>query len=228
MEQPAPQRHRALVHPFLSGRASGARSGQAGFTLIELVIIIVIIGILAIVAIPRFNYSGPQVSATSRKLIGDLRYAQARAVATQVPHGVTFAACAGGAAGCTQYRLFFNCAGIQNNSNCAPAELAAFTGFAVTADPLGQYYLEKDPLSGQDFSMQMIGPHDGVLLDTTLAEQTIQFNATGRPCGGWGAGCVALALLPSPTNTIDVHKDMACEQMSVTVATGLVDWRDQC
>jgi len=116
-------------------------------------------------------------------------------VATQVSHGVIFSGCSGGA-NCTSYRV------------------SEFDGNKNATVPA------KDPLSGQDFDVQMAGPYDAVEISTTLSNQMIQFDAGGVPCGGVGAGCVTMT---TATNAITVTKGGCHLQLTVTTATGLVD-----
>ncbi|MEW6325020.1 MAG: prepilin-type N-terminal cleavage/methylation domain-containing protein [Nitrospirota bacterium] len=163
---------------------------QAGFTLIELVIIILIIGVLTIFALPKFDQSGAQVAAVAKKLTEDLRYAQGRAVATQIPHGVVFSGCTGG--NCTQYRIAeFDAAGMPTVS-------------------------AKDPLTGQDFVVEMTGPFDQVILDTTLPNQQAYFDWTGSPFAGPGV------TLTAATNAITVQAGVHNCPLTITVTTGLI------
>lgn len=62
-----------------------------GMTLVELVLVMSLVGILAFVAAPRFNaYQEIELRAATHQLAADIRYAQSRAIATRVRHGVTF------------------------------------------------------------------------------------------------------------------------------------------
>jgi prepilin-type N-terminal cleavage/methylation domain-containing protein len=132
-------------------------SQTTGFTLIELVIIIVIIGILSMFAIPRFDHRGAQVVAVARRLVEDLRYAQSRAVTTQIRHGVIFSNCGGVVADCLQYQVSeFDDAG----NPTVPA---------------------KDPLTQLDFVVQMANEFNDVTLDTTLPTQRVRFEPSGSP-----------------------------------------------
>lgn len=65
---------------------------QASFTLTELLVIIGVIGIIVLMGMPALKAYQPdlELSATARKLIIDLRYAQQLAVAEQIDHGIRF------------------------------------------------------------------------------------------------------------------------------------------
>jgi len=57
----------------------------------ELIIVMALIGILAFVVVPRFSArDGVNARVAARQLATDLRYAQARAIATRVRYGVAF------------------------------------------------------------------------------------------------------------------------------------------
>ena len=154
------------VHP--SGRkrlalAVDRRSGQAGFTLIELIVIIMIIGLLSVYAIPRFDYASMQVAALSRKLMEDVRYAQNRSVTTQSVHGIILSNCTGGL--CTRYTLF------ENGDTTDPAQ---------------------NPLTGEEMIIDMAGEFSGVELATALPVLTLLFEPSGTPLGGPDIGPVPL------------------------------------
>ncbi len=67
-----------------------------GMTLVELVVVLSLVGLLAVVAVPRFTgRDAVEMQAAVRRVAADLRWAQARAIATRVRHGVTFDPAAG-------------------------------------------------------------------------------------------------------------------------------------
>ncbi|MEK6577141.1 MAG: prepilin-type N-terminal cleavage/methylation domain-containing protein [Nitrospirota bacterium] len=63
---------------------------EKGFTLIELVIVIVLLGIIGVVvSLNLGGLSSIRVNNAIKKMVGDLRYAQQLAIATQSRHGLT-------------------------------------------------------------------------------------------------------------------------------------------
>ncbi|MBI5756302.1 MAG: prepilin-type N-terminal cleavage/methylation domain-containing protein [Nitrospirae bacterium] len=63
---------------------------EKGFTLIELVIVIVVLGIIGVVvSLNLGGLSSIRVNNAVKKMVGDLRYAQQLAIATQSRHGLT-------------------------------------------------------------------------------------------------------------------------------------------
>lgn len=67
-----------------------------GMTLVELVVVISLVGLLALVAVPRFaGRDEVELRAAARRVAADLRWAQARAIATRTRHGVVFDAATG-------------------------------------------------------------------------------------------------------------------------------------
>ena len=196
---------------------------QAGFTLIELVMIIVLIGVLAVYTLPKFDYSGPQVAAASRKLIEDLRYAQSLAVNTQIRHGVVFSSCSGGSSGCVQYQV------TQFDKNWNQAQ------FDASGNSLTQCYQNDsdqilvncqqvlDPLTGQPMIVQMTGSTQGVTVGTTLNGLTIQFDDSGTPWAGQGPlGTQHVPLQNNTNNTLTIQSGTCSASLTVTTTTGLV------
>lgn len=62
---------------------------EKGFTLIELVIVIVLLGIIGVVvSLNLGGLSSIRVNNAIKKMVGDLRYAQQLAIATQSRHGL--------------------------------------------------------------------------------------------------------------------------------------------
>lgn len=71
--------------------AAHCRSGQAGFTLVELVMVIVLLGILAVYAVPRMLNSGDfYARGFHDQSMAYLRYAQKTAIAQRRTVCVTF------------------------------------------------------------------------------------------------------------------------------------------
>lgn len=63
---------------------------ESGFSLIELILVMVIVVILAaVVGLNISSVSTVRLDQAVNKVVGDLRYAQQRAVATQTRHGIT-------------------------------------------------------------------------------------------------------------------------------------------
>jgi len=223
MEQPAPRTKRVFLHASLPGPAgSRGASRQAGFSLVELVIVIVLIGVLAVVATPRFDYTGPQAAAVSRKLIEDLRYAQSLAISTQIRHGLVFSNCGGPGTGCTQYQI------AEFDLNWEQASFDANGNSQTKCYQSDQDQIQVDcgqvldPLTGQPMIVQMTDTMQGVTLNTTLENQTIQFDASGRPWADHGTSHKWLQESPSPDNTIDIHAGTCVAHLTVAVTTGLV------
>jgi type II secretory pathway pseudopilin PulG len=205
----------------LSGRAAGARSRQAGFSLIELVIIIVIIGVLSIFAMPRFDYGGSQVSALSQKMVEDIRYAQGRAVATQISHGIIIDCPGGGATECTQYTVVYpDPDPTLNPANCDHIRLI----FCPAADPLAGD--NPDPVTGVRRGMltPMTGSYNLVRLATTLPSQLVCFDKTGSPFSNAACdlGASGGSRIDATSNTIDVTAAAVSNRLMITVMTGLV------
>jgi prepilin-type N-terminal cleavage/methylation domain-containing protein len=157
---------------------------QAGFTLIELIIFIVISGALSLFALPRFDRAGPKVAAVAEKLVQDLRYAQSRAVTTQIRHGIVMTG--------TQYEIFE----FDNGGN-----------------PTAQQ--TKDP-AGDQLVTVMTGLYDGVALSTLFPNGGMYFDATGTP---FASPAVALT---TATNTINIQAGAICEQLTISIMTGLI------
>ncbi len=62
-----------------------------GMTLVELVIIISLMGVLAFSMMPRFSaYREIELKSAVKELAADVRFAQSRAIATRVRHGIVF------------------------------------------------------------------------------------------------------------------------------------------
>ena len=81
---------RGPAGPGGEGGMSGARDA-AGFTLVELALAITIVAILAWLAYPKIaDLGGMRLDAAARRVAGDLRYAQSRAIGTRTIHGLHF------------------------------------------------------------------------------------------------------------------------------------------
>ncbi len=63
---------------------------ESGFTLIEAIIVIVIVVILAAVVILRNPFDSIKLDSATRKVAGDIRYAQKLAISNQTRAGITF------------------------------------------------------------------------------------------------------------------------------------------
>lgn len=64
---------------------------KQGMTLVELVVIITLVGIMAFAMAPRFNaYRKIELRSAVKELAADVRFAQSRAIATRVRHGLVF------------------------------------------------------------------------------------------------------------------------------------------
>ena len=63
-------------------------NGQAGFTLIELVAVMALVGVLAATAVLRFSRNGTDLAVEADRLRAALRYAQSRALAADLAHGI--------------------------------------------------------------------------------------------------------------------------------------------
>lgn len=82
---PLPRRHTNHARTF--------RTRQAGFTLVEVIAILILLGILSAVAASRFMDTGAaDVRAAADTLKSHLRYAQIRAMNSNVTWGIDFAA----------------------------------------------------------------------------------------------------------------------------------------
>jgi len=74
-----------------ASRAAFAARRRVGFTLIEMLMVVTILGIAAAMIVPAISTRDDlQVAAASRVLVGDLMYAQNRAIALQKSHYIEF------------------------------------------------------------------------------------------------------------------------------------------
>ncbi|HSI22781.1 MAG TPA: GspH/FimT family pseudopilin [Methylophilaceae bacterium] len=83
------------------------KSGQFGFTLIELMIVIVIAGILLAMALPSFRDSidRNRLRSITDTLYGDLQFAKSEAIKRNQPMTVDFTTSGGGSTWCYGFRL---------------------------------------------------------------------------------------------------------------------------
>lgn len=63
---------------IVNSQATGIR----GFTLLELILVILIIGVLAVSVTPRWTSTSMTLQYEARRVLGDIRYAQAMSIAT--------------------------------------------------------------------------------------------------------------------------------------------------
>jgi type II secretory pathway pseudopilin PulG len=234
MKQPTPHTKTGFLSAPPSGAVDRSRragpgigyarehvAGQAGFSLIELIIIIVLIGVLAVMTIPQFDYSSSQLAAVSKKLIADLRYAQGRAVATQISHGIIISCPGGGATNCTQYTVVYpDPDPTLNPANCDHILLV----FCPAADPLAGD--NPDPVTGVRRGMmtQMTGSYNLVRLGTTLPGQLVCFDKTGTPFSNATCDLVTSAgsRIDDTHNSIDMTAEAVSRRLMITKMTGLV------
>lgn len=70
---------------------AGRRSGQAGFTLLELGLVLLIIGVMLAIVVPRFGDRGrAELLSTARKVAGAFRYLRHEAILNGRPYRLVF------------------------------------------------------------------------------------------------------------------------------------------
>lgn len=116
------------------------RSGSStGFTMLEVVVVLVILGVLASVAVSRFQVPDSDLPARADMLGAHLRYAQYRAMNSDVSFGLYFEG--------DQYYLYDD--GNLANTHSLPGEERLIVdlgadGYSITADGGGTFFVVFD------------------------------------------------------------------------------------
>jgi prepilin-type N-terminal cleavage/methylation domain-containing protein len=183
-----------LLKPGPRGRSALCRA----FTLIEILSVVIILGIISAIVIPQVGQRGDlQAAAAARVLIGDLTYAQNRAIANGGWTYVTFSTTA------QNYTLY-------NGTSSAPS-----------ATPLTH------PVYDDNYTMTFGGQGSNALTGATLASvnigngsSTLAFDSTGIPYAYVGGNppieltAAATAVISSDNYSVTVTVEPATGDLS--------------
>jgi prepilin-type N-terminal cleavage/methylation domain-containing protein len=155
-----------LCPPLIRGEFKGGNfkflifnSRRGGFTLIETVIVMVIVVILAAVVILRNPFGSIKLYSASKKVAGDIRYAQKLAISTQERCGIDF-----------------NINGYSVR-NITWNTLAKSPGDTCSTDSQNNFVV--------DFTASRCSNYSNVQI-TSPATDPIAFNSLGTPVNQWG------------------------------------------
>ena len=134
-------------------------TAKTGFTLMETIIVMVIAVILAAVVAVRWSpFDTIKLNSATRKVAGDIRYAQKVAISTQ-----------------TRAAILFNTNGYDVYEKYASLILAPSPGDPCS-DSGGNFQVA--------FNADRCSNYSGVTIATTLPSNRVEFNSLGTPYGG--------------------------------------------
>lgn len=193
-----------IAHCSLPARRSpGGLITQDGFTLIETIMVMVIIAILAVAIVVRNPFDSIKLSSATRKVAGDIRYAQKLAISTQQRCGLIRNSN-------TSYTVFEQ----DNTADPAssPGDICSTAPDGADVDTTDDFIVDTSQSRCSNYS-------DVTFTFTTLPPNNpIYFNSLGAPVDSGGTA------IGGPQTITLSHPSAGTQDITVTAGTGRVSY----